>query len=373
MRKLALFLALTAGALMPITAVAQNSSTSSSKKRSKKSKKSSKQADETPVVESTVEEQPSTPAAQSFSNEQIMLNNQAVVATKEQNYQKAEQLFNAMLQIGEFNIIWMNLGRTYTSQNKCIEAADAFARVATAPPIADFPAEVINAKTDDYIRELNDQCSSTVVLNCNPPDATITIDGGMELVCTSDPIKLVPGRHSIYAKTSYGFNTVVVDTNAYETSNVDVSVVDYEQVVNDAGITLVDLNKKSKLFKALGYSFIGAGAAVMGGGFGLMGYAYFVHYPETHGNDLDIPLDQDANKYREERQKVTYRYLNSSYAMVAVGGAMLAAGVALVIIDAVNYVPQIKTLESAQTGLSDFRFSPVFSPEFAGLSFGAAF
>lgn len=372
MRKLALFLALTAGALMPITAVAQDSSTSSSKKRSKKSKKSSKKADETPVVESTVEEQPSTPAAQSFSNEQIMLNNQAVVATKEQNYQKAEQLFNAMLQIGEFNIIWMNLGRTYTSQNKCIEAADAFARVATAPPIADFPAEVINAKTDDYIRELNNQCSSTVVLNCNPPDTTITIDGGIELVCTSDPIKLVPGRHSIYAKTSYGFNTVVVDTNAYETSNVDISVVDYEQVVNDAGITLVDLNKKSKLFKALGYSFIGAGAAVMGGGFGLMGYAYFVHYPETHYGD--IPEDvKDPNKYREDRQKTTYKYLNSSYAMVAVGGAMLAAGIALVIIDAVNYVPQIKTLESAQTGLSDFRFSPVFSPEFAGLSFGAAF
>lgn len=368
MRKLALFLALTAGALMPITALAQDSSSSSSKKKRSKSKKSTNKVKKQPE-----EEIVEVPPAQSFSNEQIMLNNQAVVATKEQNYEKAEQLFNAMLQIGEFNIIWMNLGRTYTSQNKCIEAADAFSRVATAPPIADFPPEVINEKTEGYIKDLNDQCSSSVILNCDPEDALITIDGGMERVCSPEPIKLVPGRHAIYAKTSYGFNTVVVDTTAFETSTVDVAVVDYEQVISDAGITLEVLNKKSKLFKAIGYSFIGVGAAVIGGGFGLMGYAWFVHYPGNTDRHL-VPDGQDPNEFAKERQKVTQKYLNGSYGMVAAGGAILATGIALVIIDAVNYVPQIKALEASdRLSSTDFHFSPVFSPEFAGMNFGFTF
>ena len=370
MRKLALILALTAGALMPITAVAQDSSSSSSKKkRSKKSKKSAKSENSRSRVEAPKEElPPPPPPAQSFSNEQIMLNNQAVVATREENFVKAEQLFNAMLQIGEFNIIWMNLGRTYTSQNKCLEAADAFARVATAPPIADFPPEVINEKTEGYIRDLNDQCSSSVILKCNPADAMITIDGGMERMCSPEPLKLTPGHHAIYAKTSYGFNTVVVDTHPYETTTVDVAVVDYEQVVSDAGLSLDVLYKQSKLFKSVGYSMLGVGAAALAAGFGIMGYTYFVYDPRTNSEEF-IGNTGEATK----RKNHAHTLLDTSYGVVAAGGVMVAIGLTLVIIDAVKYMPQIKNLEAGQTAFSDFRFSPVVSPEFSGFTLGASF
>ncbi len=362
MRKLALLLALTAGALVPVTAVAQDSP-SKSKSSKKKSKKSRTQKAEENHV------QAEEPKAHSFSNEQILLNNQAVIATKEQNYQKAEQLFNAMLQIGEFNIIWMNLGRTYTSQNKCIEAAEAFQRVATAPPIAEVPVEVINEKTATYIQELNNQCSSTIVLNCNPPDTMVTIDGGSERMCTSEPIQVVPGRHSIYAKTSYGFNSITIETTPFETTMTDVVVIDYEQVAIEAGVTAERLRGTSKLLKTTGYSLLGGGAALLAAGAGVMGYFYFSYYPDASHEYLSSTIGEEEFN---QRKSTTEAALNASYAMLAIGGAALVGGIALVVLDAVKYTPQIEKLEAGDA-LSNFRLSPVFSHDFAGLSFGANF
>lgn len=301
-----------------------------------------------------------------FSEEQIMLNNQAVDAANAGNYKKAEQLYNAMLQIGEVNVTWMNLGAAYDKQGKCLEAAEAFARVYTAPKIAQIPAKMLEDKTDQAVRELDQKCSARVVLNCSPAETTVTIDGGREFACHGRPLSLMPGRHTVYAKTHYGFNTVVVDAVAGETQQVKVEVIDYEKVAAEAGVTPEEIQKKSTLFKALGYSFIGVGAGVAGGGGALLAVGYKDY------NDIKSDYDNNLttkDKVDDQRDK-SQLWMDISYGMFAVGGAMLITGIVLVVYDAVKYQPKLREFE--EKGMS-WQFSPAFSPEFSGFALSATF
>lgn len=365
MRRLALMVALFAGMMMPVTSMA--APTSSSKSKSSKKTKKGKTKE---VKEEIAPEEPADEGL-TFSDEQIMLNNQAVEAVSSGNFKKAEQLFNAMLQIGEFNVIWMTLGRTYANQNKCLEAKEAYERVATAPAIKDYTVEMIQDTTRGFVRDLEAQCSSKIILNCNPPDMEVTIDGGQAFACISEPISLVPGKHTIYAKTSYGFNTIVVETIKNDTKLADVRVIDYEQVATDAGVTPEEIRHRSKLYKALGYSFLAGGAVIAAGGFGFWGWAYY----RWQGFAKDKNNDIDNEKYKGMSNDDKNKY--NSYQVIggvigAFGAAMLVTGVTLIIVDAKKYQPQVEMLDSKEQN-AFFEFSPVFSPEFSGLMLSGRF
>ncbi|MBQ1924489.1 MAG: hypothetical protein II180_00055 [Proteobacteria bacterium] len=382
MRKFSLMLALLAGVMLPVTAMA--APTADSKSKSSKKKKGDKKVKEEPVV---VEEPPAEEEGFTFSNEQILLNNQAVEAVSSGNYKKAEQLFNAMLQIGEFNVIWMNLGRTYANQNKCLEAKEAYEHVATSPAIKDYSVEMIQETTAGFVRELEAQCSSKVVLKCNPAEMDVTIDGGQEFKCTSEPIALVPGKHTVYAKTSYGFNTVVIESFKGETTYSNIGVIDYEQVATDAGVTPEEIRHRSKLYKILGYSFIGGGAAIAAAGFGYWGWAYFTW--QTHAKDCN-ETDSSSNgstgtekkecneKWKWSKDDKDGKDLFNTKQVIggvigAFGVAMLITGVTLVIVDAKKYQPQVELLDAQEQNRARLEFVPVFSPEFSGLTLSGRF
>ncbi|MBQ1924490.1 MAG: hypothetical protein II180_00060 [Proteobacteria bacterium] len=316
-------------------------------------------------------------AEHTFSDEQVMLNNQAVDAVSSGNYGKAEQLFNSMLQIGEFNVIWMNLGRTYANQNKCIEAKDAYAHVFTAPKIDDFPSDMINQTTKTFIKELEERCSSKLVLSCSPEDMTISIDSGREMKCTSEEIALVPGLHSVFGKTDYGFNTVGVETISGHTSVAEIEVVDYKKVAAEAKESPEELLKKSTIFKAAGYSLLGVGVAMAAGGFGWWGYSYNLWqnncgevevlngYKSCGGSDGVKNAGKVNGKTRQDIEKAQI----AGGVIGAVGTAMVITGVTLVLYDALSIRPKYEEAASLQS----FRISPTFSPEFSGLSFTGRF
>ena len=380
MRKFSLMLALLAGVMLPVTAMA--APTADSKSKSSKKKKGDKKVKEEPVV---VEEPPAEEEGFTFSNEQILLNNQAVEAVSSGNYKKAEQLFNAMLQIGEFNVIWMNLGRTYANQNKCLEAKEAYEHVATSPAIKDYSVEMIQETTAGFVRELEAQCSSKVVLKCNPAEMDVTIDGGQEFKCTSEPIALVPGKHTVYAKTSYGFNTVVIESFKGETTYSNIGVIDYEQVATDAGVTPEEIRHRSKLYKILGYSFIGGGAAIAAAGFGYWGWAYFTWQDhaaqENKGDgkgggsgDNESPDSGSQNDDWGRGDKDDFNTKQIIGGVIgAFGVAMLITGVTLVIVDAKKYQPQVELLDAQEKNHARIELVPVFSPEFSGLTLSGRF
>lgn len=367
MRKFSILLALLAGAMLPAASFAQDTGSTTQetiskykakKPSSKKSSKKDSKKDDDKASEKKKESKPSV-TENELNEQQVMLNNEAFKAKRDGQLDVAEQIFKSMLLLGEYNIIWLNLASTYLEENKCMETADALSHVYTARRITNVPHEELVKRAKDYEAQLKEKCSASITLKCDPADTMIALNGGQPMECTSSPITLVPGRHSIYGKTSFGFTNVDFNINEFENKEIEVTVINYEKVVEEAGVTPEKLREKSKLFKILGYSFIGVGAAAAGVGFGLNGYYYFNY-------------SSDATDARETKKK-NQPIIHAGLAIGIIGGVMLVSGVTLVLYDVLKFQPQIEELEKKKLGLSDFQISPAISPEFTGLSFSASF
>ena len=206
-------------------------------------------------------------------------------------------------------------------------------------------------------------------MTCNPADMTISIDGGKEMPCSSKPMALTPGRHSFYGKTSYGFNTVVVEGVASQTVNGKIEVIDYETIAVEAGVSPEVIRKKSKLFKILGYTFIGVGAAVAGTGGFMTGYFYYDYVDKKKKCDDESRRNTGNNQSSctpPDKDKYYKNYLYPGYALLAVGSAMAVTGVVLVVVDAVRIQPQLEMIESKTTS---FHIDPILTPSFNGMAF----
>lgn len=385
MKKCSVILALVVSLLLPMTVFAQNASDGSRTHRSRSDSSNQASAtNETSVQETApVEESQPVEASESsessssavddrphgtFSPEQLMLNNRAVEAVKEGNFKKGEQLYFALLQLGEFNVIWYQIARTYARENKCIEAYDAFNQVSKAPILDDegFTPEAIAAFTETGLKELDAQCSSKVRFTCTPADTKLSIDGGVEFDCNSNEIKLVPGKHAVYARTSFGFNSITVSTSAGQVKDAKVEVVNYEDIALKGGMTVEELEKKSKIFKITGYTLLGAGIVGAGVSGGLMAYFNYDYLDKFDNQQNDTTEIQKLTDLREKRQKD----LILTYSFLAVGGAMAVTGAVLLIVDAVKIQPQLEYLRGSA---SVFEVSPVVSPEFSGITLSGRF
>ena len=345
-----------------------------------------------------------------FSEQQTMLNNQAAEATRNGEFAKAEKLFVAMLAIGEFDLVWLNLARTYARENKCLEAEEAYTHVLGAKQLKGY-RDQIEKLYPGYVEELKTQCNAQIRLECTPADMTITIDGGVERKCDPNAVyNLVPGQHMFVGTATFSssekasMNSIVVTARANELITGSLVIEDEEEktrreaerarleaekakelqnIIENNDITLEDFEKKSFLFKALGYSFIGGGALILGGGIGMTLY-YYYDYQDLYDQNKAGKIDNSKlNRAKKNNQK----YMNGGYAMMAVGGSMLVAGVALVVIDAVRYQPQIETLKKNQrdareeqqeaaepvTTTDSFGFAPVVNSDFAGFTLFGTF
>lgn len=350
----------------------KSASKSSSKKSksSKSHKKSSSKEKHKKAAETATE--PAIPPEEiiKFSDEQIMLNNQAVDAGNAGDYKKAEQLLMAMLQGGEMNIIWGNLGSLYAKQGKCIEAKDAFERVWTSPKISEIPAETIEQSAAQALEKLKAQCSANVIIKCSPADMKLTFDDGNEFTCSSEPLAVTPGKHYVLGKTNYGFGSIEALAVEGETRTYNIEILDYERIATDAGVSPEKLNKRSKAFKGVGYSFIGIGAAAGIASGVLMWYADKQNTDAIKKNrQAPNEATQNAAKKQYDDSKVM---LNASYGVVAASGALLVTGIILVVYDALVIQPRIQEFEKNKTDFS-WTVSPAVSTEFAGMAFSAQF
>ncbi len=368
MRKFSILLALLAGAMLPAASFAQDTDSTTqetvSKYKEKKTNNTKKdnKKDANSAGGDAKAETKSGIIENELSDQQVMLNNDAFNAKKEGRLEAAEQIYNAMLLLGEFNIIWLNLASTYLDENKCMETADALAHVYTAPRITNVPHEELVKRAKEYEAQLKEKCSATITIKCDPADTLISLDNGKPMECNPNPITLVPGHHGIYGKTGFGFTNVDFDVAANEKKEVEVTVIDYEEVAKSAGVTLPKLREKSKLFKVLGYTFLGVGVATAGVGFGINGYYYF-----SYNSD-----DTDARTTKIKNQPI----IHTGLALGIIGSAMIVTGITLVVYDVLKFQPQIVELEKAEkskVGFIDFQLSPAISPEFTGLSFSATF
>ncbi len=362
MRKdaVALCMAMMTAAAWPATGYAKNEKSSNGQA----AQAAKAEASETAAPESEPE------AIIKFSDEQILLNNQAVDAGNAGDYKKAEQLFMAMLHSGEMNIIWGNLGGVYAKQGKCIEAKDAFERVWTSPKISEIPSEAIEQSAAQALENLKTQCNAQVVVKCSPADMTLQFDDGNAYPCTALPISLTPGKHRVLGKTSYGFNSIEIEASADELRTYSLEVLNYERIASDAGVSPEQLAKRSKTFKSVGYSFLGVGALIGAGGGVLMWLA------DRQNHDKYVAYEEKPNKETFDRAQDQYgksqTELYASYGLMGLGGAMIVTGIVLAIYDAVKIQPQISEFERGASAFS-WQFSPAVSPGYSGFAFSAQF
>lgn len=384
MKKLSLFLMLVAGCMIPVTAVAQDSTSSrhSSRKSSKKQTKTDKSS---PTVEETSEDVTDDTTSSKdkdlvFTEAQALLSQDAQKAIVEEDYESAESFYKAMLNIRRFNLIHVQLAGVYKNQNKCREAYEELNKIPSAYELADerVPPEEVKKFAQKLRNELDQQCSAKILLKCDPADATIKIDSGDKFVCSTEPVPVVPGRHVIVADVSFGSTSVIANAIEGQTVEAEVVIVNYEDIVLISGLNLEALQKKSVLYKSLGYSFIGVGAAAAIGG-GVLMYVSDNEYKTAlkdevaKAHDSEQGNEYDAKKL-ENKKNSTHTKLNASYGLVAGGGALLVTGIVLVIVDAVKIQPQIEELsKKTSSSTTSFNFAPVFTSDFAGFSLTGTF
>ena len=372
MKKLSLMLALAAAAMLPVTAMAQDTTKSkSSKKKGKSSASASSKGQAHDDADSKASGNKADTVPRNvagkrvvLSDEQIMLSNRAVEAANSGNYKEAELYYTASLKIGESNLVWYNQGFAQLKQDKCIAAKDSFEHVATAPILddEDITPESVNQVTEKAMKQLREKCTASFKLNCSPQEMEVTIDSDSEIKCDDTEYAVIPGKHSLTGRTEKGFNTVVVDLPANMLTIAPIEVIDYEAIVDKAGITPEELQKRSTLFKALGYTFIGVGVAAAATG-AVLDWYYWDQYRKDYKN----PMAVDKNRHSNDE-----KVINIGYALIGVGSAMAVTGIILVVYDAVSIQPQYEELSRGRTAFAP-TFAPMVTPDFTGFSLSTTF
>lgn len=95
------------------------------------------------------------------TDEQLELNADAVGAIQSGEYAKAVELLKKSNEIAPMNVTWLNLGRAYQKLGKCGKARQAYLNVISAPAVKDPSPRLINAKADQYLGQLDEQCEQT--------------------------------------------------------------------------------------------------------------------------------------------------------------------------------------------------------------------
>ncbi len=301
--------------------------------------------------------------------EQIKWNNEAVEAQKQGDYAKAQHLMESVILLGETDVNWMQLGRLYDLQGKCLLAEDAYRHVIDAPSTVDIPHETVLKKLIEYQNQHQQTCTANLVLECKAPNLTITIDEDKTLPCTSEPLKITPGEHTIYAQTNYGKNTLNVYLLPNKTLITTVNVVDYEKLAYESGTIhtfdeLEQLQATSRNYKIAGWTLLGSGAlmAITGGIVYGVGHNKINGYKKDH-NYCNECYPTKIKEYNDEIDSYQDKYYNSTYALFAIGGAAAITGSVLLIIDAIKY----GDLNTTYTNNS-FQFTPYFGTNRSGFN-----
>ncbi len=139
-------------------------------------------------------------------------------AFQDEDFSKAIDHFRASLMVGDMNITWLNLGRAFFKDGRCVEAREAFDKVAASPQVQDpSPVEVL-AKLEEYRQELKTSCMGSLVVACAQQGVKISVDGGAARDCDGAAIELVAGPHAIIGHLGA------------DTRRLDVEVVAFERV-----------------------------------------------------------------------------------------------------------------------------------------------
>lgn len=285
-----------------------------------------------------------------LTEQQIELNNQAIEAQQEGDLLKAQKLIESMILLGETDVAWLQLGRIYEMQKKCIGAMDAYDHAKRAPSTMDVPHDVVLQKMLDNEDSLRQTCSSVLVFDCKTPNMTITVDDDLPIKCNSEPHYVTEGRHNVHAKTDKGSSVVTVTLSLEKTKVMSVGVAgeigDYDEEVQSI-----------QNYSIAGWSLLGGGVAIATVGGVILGVAHkdYSDKSDQRKNLCNLDPLNDSCRFADDANS---KY-KAGYALIGVGSAVAVAGAALLVIWALKD-------DEMSTAASDLQFTPYFGIDNTG-------
>lgn len=148
---------------------------------------------------------------------QLEMNSKAIEAINQKDYAKAIKLFQASIALGELNITYLNMARTYHRMGECSKAKRIYrltrdVRYKVAEPTPDQINEALNK----YESQLYKDCTNgELTVICEPGKMDLYLNGSGPIACPSsdDPLRLKEGEYIIRG-----------EMEGYETSEIKVNV-----------------------------------------------------------------------------------------------------------------------------------------------------
>ncbi len=158
------------------------------------------------------------------SQAQLDLYTEGTKAFQDGQYDQAIEYFQASLQIGPLNITYLNLGRTYFKAGRCLEAKEAFNKVAASPQLSEPTPVQVLGKLKEYRQDLANECPGTLVVRCEPSNMRVGVDDGPLAACTDAPLELSPGKHTLTGEVEGQKTSKDVQIVAMERTELALSV-----------------------------------------------------------------------------------------------------------------------------------------------------
>jgi len=197
-----------------------------------------------------------------LSPSQTELNEQAVQAIIDEDYQAAERALRSALTLGEANVLYLNLGRALHRLGKCEAALEAYESVTSAPAVEAPSPDEVAAVLERYRGEVDPTaCPAIVKISCAHEATRISIDGADPESCPTSAVQLEPGEHEVVGTLGEQTQAETLELDGMETAtlSIDLMPVDTEPVgpvtpAADAGTSTLDI---------LGWTSVGFGGAML--------------------------------------------------------------------------------------------------------------
>ncbi len=248
-----------------------------------------------------------------LSDYQVKANDNGVRALIAGDFPSAVANFQSSLRVGEANITWLNLGRTYQKMGQCQDAKDAYAHAKSAPVVASPTAQEIASILKNYSDELPAECPSSIKIECeqgveNPVLNGVSVLCGATTESTPGPIRISAEHAQELTPEDLTPGELRVLKLTYLEPAVATDVVKQPAPAPDTGLS--GLQKTALILGGVGFAALNT-ALILD-----------ATWVKTAVDDSNSARTQDAFDEAESRQ-FTNKVLIFSGAALVIGGGVL--------------------------------------------------
>lgn len=160
---------------------------------------------------------------------QVEMNARAIEAVNQKDYAKAIKLFQASIALGELNITYLNMARTYHKMGECSVAKRVYRRTRDVRYKVTSPTpEEINEALNTYESQLYKDCKNgELVVACEPGKMDLYLNDNGPIACPSsdDPLTLQEGDYVIRGELEgYESNEIKVKVERVDPTRVALTL-----------------------------------------------------------------------------------------------------------------------------------------------------